>query len=266
MTERLLLFLFLTLIVLSCTRCKEECTDSTNADCPNYVAPPTPVDPCAGSSEVSAEFTVEARVSTVPIAWRHTIGAYDAQLIRVSAVQDGLDYKWVVGTDTIYTRTHTFYFPNGSEGQSYPITLIVAGSIDSICHPYDNGMDTVVKYIPVVDSCSNPIFGQYRIAFDNSPLDSFDVELGCPTSFSYSYLIAHNFEHDEDGSSCFADIQAMGYNYYRLYSDAISCKRMRGEVWLNEDGSFEAEYQINVNPPGPNVNMQTKNAKGRRIN
>lgn len=263
MNKQFHLFFFLLLVVLSCSRCKEECNDPTNPDCPNYV-PPTPVDPCAGSSEVSAGFIVEAIVDIAPIQWRQVDGVYNTQQIRVTAQQEGLNYKWIIGSDTIYDQQYTFYFPQGSEGQSYPIKLIVSGTIDSVCFPNDNGMDTIVKYLPVVDSCYNPIIGAYRIAWDSAPLDSFDVELICMEGvFVYGDMTAMNF--DRNGGSCVASISGLGYNYYKLYSDAISCKRLRGEFWLNSDGLFEAQYRMDHSNSGP-ADFHEYHAKGRRIN
>jgi hypothetical protein len=257
------LYFLTALLVLSCSHCKEqECTDSTNPDCPNYVAP-TPVDPCAGSQEVSADFTIEEHVSYLPNLWRLTTnGVFSDNTLRIRPLNDNVNCKWILGVDTIQASEYSFHFPTGSYGQTFPIKLIVTGSIDTVCFPNDNGMDTITKYITVYDSCQMPIIGKYRVAWDSAPTDSFDVKLTCNADWIDGIAIyAQNFEHDQANDSCRMDFTGYGYNYYSLHTGLITCRGLIGEFWLNPDNSFEAKYKIRDG----NWNYQNKHVHGRRI-
>ncbi len=261
--KRAVFIIFVIVLIISCNRCKEECNDPTNPDCPNYVAP----DPCADHHEVSAEFLMEAKVELLPV-YRPCYGAIWGRNLRLTATNQNYDsYKWIIGSDTIYSNQYEFYFPQSFSGQSYPITLIVSGIPDSVCFPEDDGKDTVTVIVPVISLADNPIHGQYKVAWDSAPTDSFEVGL----SFFYdsgtdiNHLYTKNFDHQETGDSCDIDVIGFGYNYYGVTTNLSPCDRLRGDFWLNEDGSFEADYQLDVDPTGV-INMQPFRARGRRIN
>jgi len=274
--KKLFLFLIPLTVIMLCNSCKEECDDATNPECPNYVEPVV-VDPCAGSHEVSAEFTIEQKVGISPNAYFiETTGAScrlssDAGTsdIRLYGRQDGLNYKWIIGADTIYEREYIFQFGNEFAGGIYPIKLIVSGEIDSLCFPNDNGMDTVIKYLPVVDFMDNPILGTYKIAWDSAPQDSFDVKISSHIrQIVYYDVFAHNFSNlGSIEDSCHADIQANTYKYIGLKSNTGgNCRQVRGTFWLNQDNSFEAQYEIDIDASWGTSNYQPFHAKGRRIN
>ena len=279
--KKLFLFLIPLTVIMLCNSCKEECDDATNPECPNYVEPVV-VDPCAGSHEVSAEFTIEQKVGTSPANayFIETTGAScrlssDAGTsdIRLYGRQDGLNYKWIIGADTIYEREYIFRFSNEFAGGIYPIKLIVSGEIDSLCFPNDNGMDTVIKYLPVVDFMDNPILGTYKIAWDSAPQDSFDVKISSHIQqIVYYDVFAHNFSNlGSIEDSCYMDVTALTYKYLGVKTDQgnnLNCRRVRGYFWLNTDNSFEAQYDLDIDPSESigHINMQPFHAKGRRIN
>jgi hypothetical protein len=247
-----LLFLFILSLVLSCSRCKEqECTDSTNPDCPNYVAP-TPVDPCASSHEVSADFSIEMDVwisgpPEMPLwaASNHCVaGVNDVKLHAY--LDNAISYKWIVGIDTISTQDYIFSISNQYAGQTIWIKLIVTGTPDTICFPNDNGIDTISKQIHVVDFCDSHIFGKYKGAWQSAPLDSFEVKLAhedCinPNAQFADYLV----NIDQTGDSCGIDWAHFGDTLVTFTSQDIACSSARGAAHLFSDlNHIEINYRI----------------------
>jgi hypothetical protein len=277
MNNRFLLFLLATLLTVSCNRCKDECDDPTDPQCPNYEAP---ADPCAGSQEVSADFVIENRVGPSPAdayyietdgVCCNPYGNSNSGLVRVRARQDSLNYTWIIGSDTIHGQEYSFVFGHDFCGGSYPITLIVQGEPDSLCFPYDNGMDTLTRIIHVVDEFDNPLYGIYKVAWCDQPNDSFEVKLNITQGLSLIDfdVWGHNFTNFNNGDSCAFSfyIQALGYKYIKVISSSDPCRLIRGEFWVNLDDSFEADYSFDTNPDIgiDDISMIHKRLKGRRI-
>ena len=275
--KNLLYFFLMNLLVLSCSRCKEEeCTDSTNPDCPNYVAP---VDPCAGKTEVSADFVIEQRVNNIGhpekfITCDTAIALYN--ITHVTAyIKNAATYKWIIGTDTVFGPQTSFHFSENQAGQSYPVTLIVQKAPNLSCFPNDNGMDTVTKFIHVINICDNPIYGTFRVAFDSSPSDSFNVAIktwplvGDITNECNNLFIV-NFNKRVSPDSCQANYRALGYNYLNFWSGFSSCSSSRGEAFISPDGAYiRANYQYWEQSLGipltPVSNWPYRTFRGRRI-
>jgi hypothetical protein len=267
----------MTLLVLSCSRCKEEdCTDSTNPDCPNYVAP---VDPCAGKTEVSADFIIEQRVNSIGmdeqfIACDTSIALYNRTHVTAS-IENAELYKWIIGTDTISGPTASFFFSESQSGQSYPVTLIVQKAPNLTCFPYDNGMDTVTKFIHVINICDNPIYGTFRVAFDSSPSDSFNVAiktwpLAGDIINECNNLFIINFNKQLEPDSCLSDYRAIGYRYLKFSSGSTSCSSSSGEAYIGSDNNtIQAHYQYWEQSLGipltPRSNWPYRTFRGRRI-
>jgi hypothetical protein len=174
------LFLLAIALVLSCNRCKEECDDPTNPECPNYVAP---VDPCANSQEVSANFTISQRAANggqdVNTFIETDYYVVPSGLVRFYALQENADYKWIIGADTIYSREYDLVFGEAFAGQVIPIKLIISAAPDSFCFPLDNGIDTLIRNIEVRDpaDCEISYLGNYYGSWSEAPNDSFFLKL-----------------------------------------------------------------------------------------
>ncbi len=256
MNTKLISFAFALTVMLSCNRCKEECDDATNPECPNYVAP---VDPCAGHSEVSAAFEIyqstEYPISNPDGAQVLTNEILTGRNVHLHALKENAtSYKWLIGQDTITTQDYNFYFPTSFAGQSIPITLIVQAPIDSACFPLDNGLDTTIQYIQVIDFCDAAIFGTFRGALDSAPLDTFEIKidqqefpgdptLGCPLTYLFNFV--------QNGDSCDADISQISNGHFEFISSTITCEGSRGQATLNTNSlTFLMEYQhgISGNP------------------
>jgi hypothetical protein len=202
--------LFSLFIAFSITSCKEkECTDSTNPDCPNYVAP---VDPCAGKTEVSADFIIEERISAIGAGkFIPTDTTLKERHIRFRAITQGAtEYKWYVGSEIITdVQSVTRFFPEQWAGSNIPITLVVRKIPD--------GYDSITKVFHISQYLIEPnplgdedrtvqnggLQGTYRLIQDGMQ-DSIDVGV----SFCNNYNgIAINFENlDGQGTICSCDL------------------------------------------------------------
>ncbi len=265
--SRFLYFLLCVTIITGCNRCKEECDDPTNPECPNYCPP---VDPCEGINEVSADFIIEELVDINPITWRETegvIGTTSSQTVRLTALQNGLNYVWIIGADTIYDQQYEFNFSSDYYGQNIPLKLIVSGSVDSICNPLDNGMDTLTRSIHVVELTENPIFGRYKVATIANPLDSFIVEICTHFELGGNQFYVHNFDNAGNEDSCRVELSAIGYKYLNVYTYLIlpNCKRIIGDVWLDTNNQFHGIYQLDDDGDTP-LNYIDYHVYGRKIN
>jgi hypothetical protein len=246
MKNQFFLFLFLTLVVLSCTRCKEECTDSTNPDCPNYVALPTPADPCAGSSEVSAEFTVHQAAllagnykDTLRLCESHVIAGN--RKIYLHANEDNAHYKWVVGADTIYDRNYQFVVSQPFIGQYIEIKLIIQKQADTLCHPFDNGMDTLTRSFLVSSVCNSLPYGTWYGAWDSAPLDSFVIAFDRHDDPSLPgedceiiYMKGH---HQSFADSTLVNIDGNTYDYLAFRSTYLPQYSPKGNARVSADGN-----------------------------
>jgi hypothetical protein len=166
-------------LMMSCNKCKERCDDPTNPECPNYVVPDNN-DPCLGKETTHAKFemlqalTVENDVDTFITFHRY---CRTNKAVRLRALQDSAQYHWIVGVQDYYTREITFTIGNEFEFQDLPITLIVTRTPQADCFPNDNGIDTVIKTITPLSKCNCSIWGHYYGAWEETPLDSFEVAI-----------------------------------------------------------------------------------------
>lgn len=258
-------FILAIMIVISCSRCKEECMDSSNPDCPNYIDPIP--DPCLGVNPISADFIIEQRliISNDEFRETNTVFGCIGCGVRVRAKQPGLQYQWQIGQDIYTDSVVNFVFSEDAVGGTYPITLITQGTPNLECNPNDNGLDTIVKYINVKAFDDNGIEGNWRIAWDSAPLDSFDVSINAYNDPIFLFLTTwENFTPETQNSPCEDVTFLYGYNFIRInFSDYDDCLSMRGDFWVNPDGTFEADYEYRISAQ-PLI-FQRQYARGRRL-
>ena len=216
--NKLVYFFLMTLLVLSCSRCKEEdCTDSTNPDCPNYVAP---VDPCAGKTEVSADFIIEERISAIGAGeFIPTDTTLKERHIRFRAITQGAtEYKWYVGSEIITnTQSVTRFFPEQWAGSNIPITLVVRKIPDNACFPNDDGYDSITKVFHISQYLIEPnplgdedrtvqnggLQGTYRLIQEGMQ-DSIDVGVSFCNNYLGTTILFENL--DGQGTICNCDL------------------------------------------------------------
>jgi len=195
---------------------------------------------CDCANEVSAQFLME-EMTTGNTNWAKytdTDSIFSSRNVRFTALEGNAEYTWYIGTEVLHTQTVTRYFPDNFIGKSLPITLVVKKKTNRICFPKDDGYDSIVKHLTVVqvypsDNNFN-IFdttfmeGVYRM---KSPLlpDSIDIKI------DYKY---HN-----TGVKGFAiDI----YNYNGKDSNCINRINMKylnyRQFWITSDNSYTGPY------------------------
>ena len=176
--RQFLKILFVCLIVLSCSRCKEDCDDSTDPACPNYVDSEV-ADSCEGHQPVTANFVMSERlhewngVDTLVPFWTHCT---PNDPIVLTALEVGANYLWTIGANTYYTKECSFEIGEEFAGQTLNFTLVVEKDPDLECFPNDNGLDTLTRTVYINDICSPSIIGEFYGSLENAPLDSFPIQ------------------------------------------------------------------------------------------
>ncbi|MFN9303631.1 MAG: hypothetical protein ACK6DA_12750 [Candidatus Kapaibacterium sp.] len=135
---------------------------------------PPPTDPCAGKLRTSADFTIKEILSDT--VWFFTDTVFPNNSIEFEAIQNSDEYVWKVGDDERTWTTKKFRLNFIGFIGTLPIHLIVKNnSVDTLCNPGDDGIDTVTKYLTVVGRESLAILGSYKGYNLDNPSDTFTV-------------------------------------------------------------------------------------------
>lgn len=271
MNKQFLLFLFAIVVALCLTQCKQECTDNTNPDCPNY-CPSVVIDPCAELHSTSAAFIIEQRSAAAEgYIYRETSRVMGSNLyVRFRALEDSATYTWHLGAEVIATREFERVFPVDLIGQTISVMLVVQREPNLACFPNDNGIDTLVKQFQVISRCDLDIHSTFRGAWDDNPLDSFIISIpirdtlwdgtGGNTPCDSPSVV--NIEHN--GDSCDVETNSFTNNYLRF--GAGGCSSATGEAFYTEnDGSVLIAYQLAPDFPAPLEDWIWHYFRGRRI-
>ena len=87
------------------------------------------------------------------------------------------NYRWTIGEDDrIFTDRRVSLIFDEPE-VDIRIELIATRVGEDPCFPLANPSDTIVKYLSVFPRRKNPIYGTFRGALLDEPLDTFDVEV-----------------------------------------------------------------------------------------
>jgi hypothetical protein len=123
---------------------------------------PEPIDPCANSTEVSADFFVYERpniINDTIVKWRFvdtdTLGLHMALF---KAKLSNAEYEWHIGSEIYNTREVTL----NNLPVNYPIKikLIVRKEPNLDCFPLDDGIDSLTRIIRVIPKdllCNNDV-------------------------------------------------------------------------------------------------------------
>jgi hypothetical protein len=283
-------FLLLCLVALSCSRCKEECDDPTNPECPNYVAP----DPCANSREVSAEFVIEERPNILEPYWVETDTTLNTRRIQFRAkIEDATEYKWYIGSQVYSSPKVELFFDNTWTGSSIPITLVVRKTPDINCFPYDDGYDSLKKVFfistsPIAldpNNISSPVIhaglgGGYRMKQEGAT-DSIDIKVDfCYHEGNWMRINLENI--DGNGTVCSCDpqslmervVQRISYREVR-FGFGLDWQPSEGPTFCSSLGGVirrhlgrPAEFEITSNlrsAPGAPLQVTTFKYSGRRL-
>ncbi len=254
--NKLLYFFLLITAVLSCSRCKRECFDSTNPDCDNYK------DPCLNKSEFTTDFKYYRQItSSFLIDLNYYV--WMNQLIRLEANPENFSNKWIVGNDTIIDDDYAFTFGSQWEGIEVPIKLISTGKTYPDCYPNDDGIDTVIHYMKPIQMANSPIFGTFRVADISNPTDSFEVSITWEEAFFMAYFI-HATNLFEDGTTCLPanGVDRLSPNSWKAeYIPELACKKLKGDFRVDFNNRFSGVYTYEEDDQ-----VIARNISGRKLN
>jgi|688.fasta_scaffold00973_21 hypothetical protein len=132
-------------------------------------------DPCFKKKQVKVDFTIGEilNFATDTVLISDTTLANNMVLFK--AESDFLSYEWKIGNDLkVFTGKEVKLRFTSSEPR-VEIRLIAKWKPDTKCFPNDDGVDTVYKYLTVIDYYKNPILGVYNGYVKSNPTESFDV-------------------------------------------------------------------------------------------
>jgi len=146
--------------------------------------------PCDLTHEVSAEFTMEEYMSIFTDKLSETDSMYSGANLLFTAMDSTANYTWYIGTEVLTERSFVRNFDASLIGQTLSIHLVVKKNPNLICHPNDDGYDSITKYITVVDPGNQYVDTNYRIEGvyrmkDINSNDSVDIILDMNNSYVY---------------------------------------------------------------------------------
>jgi hypothetical protein len=136
-------------------------------------------DPCKEIESLAGSFTMGERITNY--------GGVDTVIVSDTVITENFvvfradttyeSYEWKIGDDlrTFTSREVSLRFMQPQS--SVQIRLIAKWKPNKTCFPQDDGVDTVYKYLTVVDKKLNPIFGKYEGALVSNPIDFYTVEI-----------------------------------------------------------------------------------------
>ncbi len=244
--SRLLPYIVFLTFIVGCQRDENpdpKCMDPTDPNCENY-------DPCLVENPVSADFKMESKLTyaygydTIYIEETSQAGL---GVIRFTAVEEGANYKWYIGADTFYTRSFELLFTESGVilGSTISFTLIVEKEPNPVCHPNDNGKDTVTKSLKFIDRCDYSISNKFYGSFESNPNDSFEVKIETfnPSADSSLGCFQIRFSNLDNGKSVCSDLwlpETFFSNRYALILDGYIysfCGSPTGEILVDEEAN-----------------------------
>ena len=135
-------------------------------------------DPCSCAKEVSAEFDIQEVINIQYGRETITDHVFENRTVRFTAHEEHEDYKWYLGSEILTGKSVSRYFNSSVANMTIPVTLVVKKNPNKTCFPNDDGYDSVVKYMDVIERCAQPhmLEGTFRFAEENST-DSIDIRL-----------------------------------------------------------------------------------------
>lgn len=168
---------------------------------------------CTSESKVSADFFMEEMTeSNLNFArYTNTDTIYANKTVRFTATEENAEYTWIIGSETLHEKEIFRFFSDQLIGQTIPVQLIVEKTPNLNCFPDDNGLDTVIKYLTIVEMNRDPVYhsifnadqpnfdGTYRVKEQNGS-DSVDVTFDFVHSYpgipNYDFVIMNCTEDD----------------------------------------------------------------------
>ncbi len=238
-------------------------------------------DPCKELEPMSGRFTMGERITNY--------GGVDTVIVSDTVITENFvvfradttyeSYEWKIGDDqrTFTTREVSLRFMQPES--SVQIRLIAKWKPNQTCFPHDDGVDTVYKYLTVVDKYANPILGTYRGSLANNPSDIFDVTVsrenyfasGCncmaDPEYCGCYYTIRNINKGCDpfldgvlGLNISAGYKKLNFTWDKTSCPYFGCRAPDGWVNIDETGK-KATIQFSSLPPSTTCNLSDKKIK-----
>lgn len=128
------------------------------------------VNPCEGEEPVTARFEIMEKLGHFTqhsefydkdslFVTDDTLKTFQT-VYFVAEEKDGYTYEWKVGFDDRIFEGASFTLKFSEVQNNIPIRLIVRGEPNSSCFTEDNGIDTVYRYLTIVERFSRVSYGR----------------------------------------------------------------------------------------------------------
>ncbi len=138
--------------------------------------------PCEGLEPFKASFSMGIHFTGGSGEWEiDTLIVSDTVINRkfiTFLAEDGYyTYEWQIGNDPrVFTEQRVSLFFEYPE-DSLKIQLIASKKANTACFPQDDGIDTVVQYLTIIEQKDNPVIGRYKGYFESDPDTEEEVEV-----------------------------------------------------------------------------------------
>lgn len=236
MKNSFFIFLF-GIILISTIGCKEDCTDETNINCPNY-------DPCWREVPVSAEFSIMQGLAYNEHRRYFKGDTFTTGFVRLQAVQKLDSYEWHIGSDNRVFSGQTVELDYGLNTGWVDVTLVGKKNHRTGCLLDDDGIDTIQKSFYLVPRDSLLLKGKYRGVSLSQPLDTFEFDFMYDYSTNPFSIGINQFPKEcirPYGLDC-----PIGYRQFLMIdlSDEIICPPPIGVGELSLDNTLTIIYEL----------------------
>jgi hypothetical protein len=144
-------------------------------------------DPCASLEPVTARFIMGERITnrsgTNEFMKVDTLIVSDTVLtwnpVQFVAPAGHDSYEWQVGTEEEGMKTYSgdsvVQIHIAHPWEALPVRLIVRDEPNTACFPQDDGVDTLTRFLTVIEREDSPVFGHYQGSLLSNPNEIFTV-------------------------------------------------------------------------------------------
>jgi hypothetical protein len=254
--------------------CKEDCTDDTNPDCPNY-------NPCKRVKPLKANFTSwnlatsNEYMKSIFINYDYTLqSAEDGATFTIDTTYNYDNWEWRIGSETILNQK-TIYRSNFPKNSFIPVTLIARRTPNAKCFPNDKKIDTITKVYQFVETIpsgkedsSSRIFGKFRGVFTNVPdlIDTFEFTvINTPNSLGLVCIDTFPF------TTCSKNFGVYGMNLnYAYFRTTYGCdkypNRKMSWFYLRFIDNVSNQVEVFINKGATDKNFPEMTWRGYKIN
>jgi hypothetical protein len=147
-------------------------------------------DPCANQTTTSADFKIfepldeDIRYSEISNGDTLNIGnvTFEAQ----DSSSDVISYEWKIGTDPRIFNKRLFSLEFSDSGQVIPVRLIVKKTVNTMCFPNDDGIDTLFKTFYLAGA--GLAYGKFEGYVESNPTEKFTISTEIQPRIGYAFV------------------------------------------------------------------------------